>query len=99
MTTKFRDQAIKTGMNVLSGTYINIHKSWLRPDSRDLSTTPIASVDDVRDGRGYQVAFIPKEVQNLINAHLEIPNHLLVALQAYGERNHLIISEVYSSLP
>lgn len=82
------------GANVMSGAYINIHKSWLIQHARDMSQTPRAFHVDIQMGRGYDVATLPKGVQMLFEQQPEIVNHLAQALQVYEVEREFRVSEV-----
>ena len=67
----------------MSGAYINIHRSWLKQDACDISQTPRSTIGDIQMGRGYDVAILPKKVQQLFHQQPEVPNNLLHALQSF----------------
>jgi len=87
-------QAVASGANVLSNSYANLHCSWLRPLARELDQTPLASLQDIQRGRGYDVARVPKVIQELLNHQPEIAEQLPRLLQEYEYDNHLHSHEV-----
>jgi len=64
----------------MSGTYVNIHTSWLTQDARDVSQTPRATTSDIQMKRGFDIATLPKKVQQLFHHQPEVQNYSLRTL-------------------
>jgi hypothetical protein len=78
----------------MSGAYINIHRSWLTQDARDISQTPRATIGDIQMGRGYDIATLPKKVQQLFHQQPEVPNNLLHVLQSFEMERGIRLPQV-----
>jgi len=56
---------------------------------QELNQVPLVLVQDIQRGRGYDVARVPKVIQELLNHQLEIAKQVLRLLQEYEHDNHL----------
>jgi len=78
----------------MSGAYINLHRSWLTQNARDISQSPKATMSDIQRGRGYDVATLPKKVQQLFSQQPEVPINLLHALESFEIERGIRLPEV-----